>query len=96
VIHQSGMKMPLSTNARAVSNANRIYPATDVEDGVASNQPNVHPSGLMSADEFSQDGDGKYGFGKSKIQIVAKQNNDNAALKTVDHELETTAKNARQ
>lgn len=88
--------MPLGDNARPGGNANRIYPATDVDDGVASHQPNVHPSGLMSADELSQEGDGKYGFGKSKINIVAKQNMDNAALKTVDHDLESTAKNARQ
>ena len=34
VILQSGLKIPLSDNNRA--NGNRIYPATDVDDGIAS------------------------------------------------------------
>ena len=34
VILQSGLKIPLSDNNRV--NGNRIYPATDVDDGIAS------------------------------------------------------------
>lgn len=84
VILQSGMKLTLSENGR-VNNANRIYPATDVDDGVHSQQPNVHPSGLVSADEFSVEGDGKHGFKKSKIAIIKEPKNyDIAAMKTID------------
>ena len=53
IIHQSGLKVPNSDNMRNAGN--RIYPATDVEDGIASQQPSVHPGG-MSADEYSNEG----------------------------------------
>lgn len=36
VIHQSGMKIPLSDNMRMGGAGNKVYPATDVDDGVAS------------------------------------------------------------
>ena len=66
---------------------NRIYPATDVEDGIASQQPSVHPGG-MSADEYSVEGgdSGKHSQTRSQIQIIGNEGKkDIADLKTIEH-----------
>lgn len=84
IIHQSGLKIPLSDNMR--TGGNRIYPATDVDDGIASQQPSVHPGGLMSADEYSVEGDTGKNMKKSQIQIIGQQDKkDVADLKTIEH-----------
>lgn len=89
VILQSGHKIALSDNQRS-NNANRIYPLTDVDDGAAS-AANVGPGGLMSADEFSQEGEktGKNAFGKSRIQITGQQQPNNADMKTIDNDFDS-------
>ncbi len=56
-----------------------MYPLTDVEDANASTA-NVGPGGLMSADEFSAEGDKQSKGVKSRIQIVGYDANANPTV----------------
>ena len=52
-------------------NANKIYPATDVDDGIGGGA-NIGPGGQTSAEEMSiEDSDKKK---RSRIQIIQAQN----------------------
>lgn len=109
VIMQSGSRRLKGDLGRTLSRDNKVYPATDADEGNVS-QANVGLAGMTSADERSLEGDdakdGKMKANyKSKIQIVGYDNNanpklggvpDNAELRTIDGAVDHSATRSKR